>query len=140
MGRPPGRRSQGARGAEANGQQDASDDADDDDDDSDPVPTPPIPHIGPPPVGASVERFVARAPGDYFAPLLALAVCFVPAVIFVLTYWENLGGFATILFRDYLTLMVCCLAAWAAAYLPLALVNGILLSYHLPGYDHPALW
>jgi hypothetical protein len=61
-------------------------------------------------------------------------------VILVLTFWDNLGGFTTILFRDYMALLVCCLLAWAAPHLLLILVNGVLLMFHSPAYDHPALW
>ena len=68
-----------------------------------------------------------------------MAICFVPMVILVLTLWDNLGGFATILFRDYMALLVCCLLAWTAPHLLLLLVNGGLLVLHLPAYNHPAL-
>jgi tetratricopeptide (TPR) repeat protein len=95
---------------------------------------------GPPSVQLSVDRFTARVPTQYFSPLVAMAICFIPLVILALTFWDNLGGFTTILFRDYMALLVCCLLAWTAAYLPLAIVNDVLLAGHLPAYDHPALW
>jgi len=113
---------------------------DDDDDDYAGAFTPPIPSMGPPSILTAIDRFTVRVPTEYFPPLLALAICFVPVVILVLTLWEHLGGFATILFRDYMTLLVCGLLAWAAAYLPLALINGGLLLAHSPAYSHPALW
>jgi tetratricopeptide (TPR) repeat protein len=99
---------------------------------------PPLP--GPPPVRVAVDEFTARVPTQYFRALAALAVVFVPAAILILTLWGTLGAFSTILFRDYLTLLVCSLMAWAAAYLPLAAGNAALLYLHLPGHDHPALW
>jgi Flp pilus assembly protein TadD len=96
--------------------------------------------MGPPPVGTAMERFVGQNPGQYFAPLIAMAVCFVPMVILVLTVWDNLGGFATILFRDYMALFVCCLSAWTASYGVLAIVTGTLRVLHLPAYNYTALW
>jgi hypothetical protein len=98
------------------------------------------PVSGPPAIGAAMDRFTARNPTQYFSPLIAMAVCFVPMAILVLTMWDNLGGFATILFRDYMALLVCCLLAWTAPYLLLVLVNTGLGAMHSPAYNHPALW
>jgi tetratricopeptide (TPR) repeat protein len=98
------------------------------------------PPMGPPPVQLAVERFTARNPTQYFSPLIAMAVCFVPMVILVLTFSDNLGGFTTILFRDYMALLLCCLLAWTAPYLLLTVVNGGLGLLRLPAYNHPALW
>jgi tetratricopeptide (TPR) repeat protein len=95
---------------------------------------------GPPRIQVAVDEFTARAPMQYFRAPAALAIAFVPAAIFILTLWGSLGGFSTILFRDYMTLLVCSLMAWTAAYLPLAVVNGSLLYLQLPLHDHPALW
>jgi len=100
------------------------------------MPMPP----GPPPIWVAVDEVIARPPTQYIRPLLALAMAFVPAAILIMTWWGSLGAFSTILFRDYLTLLVCGLMAWTAAYFPLAVVNGALLYLNLPGHDHPALW
>lgn len=94
----------------------------------------------PPSVVDAMGRFTGRDPTQYFSPLLALGICFVPIVILVLTRWDNLGGFTTILFRDYVPLLVCCLLAWTAPYLLLAGVNEGLRIWRLPWYDHAALW
>jgi Flp pilus assembly protein TadD len=91
-------------------------------------------------VRMAAERFTASNPTQYFSPLIAMAICFVPAIILVLTLWDNLGGFSTILFRDYMALLVCCLLAWSAAYLVLAPVNAVLYLLHVPAFNHPALW
>ena len=72
------------------------------------------PVTGPPALRAAMDRFTLQNPTQYFSPLIAMAVCFVPIAILVLTLWDNLGGFATILFRDYMALLVCCLLAWTA--------------------------
>ena len=114
-------------------------DDDDDDDDSEAF-APKMPPFGPGSILTAIDRFTVRSPTEYLPPLLAFAMCFVPAVVFVLTLWENLGGFATILYRDYMTLLVSGILAWTAAYLPLALVNDALLWTHQSAYDHPALW
>ena len=95
---------------------------------------------GPLTVRAAVDRFTGENPASYFSPLIAMAVCFVPMVILVLTFWDNLGGFSTILFRDYMALLVCCLLAWTAPYLLLMIVNGLFGALHLPAYRHPPVW
>ena len=91
-----------------------------------------------------MDLFTAYAPAyvpqHYLPGLAALAVCFVPLAILLITLWDSLGGFATILFRDYLSLLVCVLLAWAAAYLPLALGRAALVALHAPVSGHPAFW
>jgi tetratricopeptide (TPR) repeat protein len=93
-----------------------------------------------PSVVNAIEHFTARNPTQYFSPLVALAICFVPIAIMVMTFWDNLGGFSTILFRDYMTLLVCCLMGWAASYLVLSAANFGLRFLFVPAHDHPALW
>jgi len=95
---------------------------------------------GPAAIRTAAERFTAQNPSQCFSPLIAMAVCFVPMVILVLTLWDNLGGFATILFRDYVALLACCLLAWTAPHLLLLAANGVLAALHNPAYNHPALW
>jgi tetratricopeptide (TPR) repeat protein len=113
-------------------------DSDDDDDALADLMTPPSTEA--PSALEAMDRFTARAPTQYFSPLLALAICFVPTVILIVTLENHLGGFSTILFRDYMALLVCCLLAWAAPYLLLAAANQGLRASHVPAYDHPALW
>ena len=91
-------------------------------------------------LGGAVDLFTLRSPVRYFPPLVALALCFIPLAILVVTMWDGLGSVTTILFRDYLALLACGLLAWTAAYLPLAAINGVQLYLHLPGYDHAAIW
>jgi tetratricopeptide (TPR) repeat protein len=98
----------------------------------------------PPTVSWAVDLFTAYAPAyapqHYLPGLAALALCFVPLAILLITLWDSLGGFATILFRDYLTLLVCVLLAWTAAYLPLALARAALVALHAPASAHPVFW
>jgi len=54
------------------------------------------------------------------APLV-MAVVFVPVCILILTAWAHLGGGLTILFRDFMPVLVGLLFCWAAAYLPVAI-------------------
>jgi tetratricopeptide (TPR) repeat protein len=51
-----------------------------------------------------------------FAPLLATAIVFVPAVIFLRAV-GGFGGFGVLMRSDYSSLLMCVLASWAAAYL-----------------------
>jgi tetratricopeptide (TPR) repeat protein len=80
-----------------------------------------------PVVGDLFFRFFSFEPGGFFQPLLSLSLFYVPAVIFLSGLFGGAGGFGLILRRDYGTLAVCSLMAWAAAHLPFA-VAGIALS------------
>ena len=122
--------------AEKNTPPEGSAASDESDEDFADLMTPPAP----PSILDAIDRFTARTPTQYFSPLFAIAICFVPTVILLVTLWANLGGFSTILFRDYMSLLVCCLLAWAAPYLALAGVNQALRLSHVSAYDHPALW
>ncbi|HEY1494972.1 MAG TPA: tetratricopeptide repeat protein [Candidatus Solibacter sp.] len=95
----------------------------------------------PPTFQRAIDRFTGVNPTQYFSPLIAIALCFVPAAIALLTYWGNLGGFSTVLFRDYVALLVCVLLAWTAPYLLLAAANATLRSTsHTPQTDHVVWW
>lgn len=60
------------------------------------------------------------------APLAATALAFVPAVIF-LRAAAGFGSFGVLMRGDYGSLLLCVMTAWAAAYLPFA-----LLAFFLP--------
>lgn len=91
-------------------------------------------------VQAAAERFTGADPSKLFSPLLALAICIVPMIIVVMTFWDHLGGLTTVLFRDYVALLICCLMAWTAAYLLLMLTNFGLGVAQVAAHDQPALW
>jgi tetratricopeptide (TPR) repeat protein len=96
---------------------------------------------GPQPLRNTIDRFTGANPTQYITPLLAIAICFVPAVIALMTYWGNLGGFSTVLFRDYVALLMCALLAWTAPYLLLAAANAALRSAgHIPSAGAPVWW
>jgi tetratricopeptide (TPR) repeat protein len=59
------------------------------------------------------------------APLVATALVFVPVVIF-LRAAAGFGGFGVLMRSDYSSLLLCVLTAWAAAYLPFALLGFVL--------------
>jgi tetratricopeptide (TPR) repeat protein len=106
-----------------------------DGDESDPEPAPahrghraPLSYT--PPLSSSIDDFTLNGPILYFpwATLLAVAVCFLPAAIMVITITEGWRSFCSILYRDYLALLVCFLMAWSVAYMPLALLRGAQLA------------
>ena len=94
----------------------------------------------PPSLKKTVDRFTAVTPTQYFTPLIAMAICFVPVAILVLARIECLGSFSMLLQRDYAALLVCALFSWTSAYLLLLVVNRSLWALHNPAYNHPALW
>jgi tetratricopeptide (TPR) repeat protein len=59
------------------------------------------------------------------APIAAVILVFVPAVIFLRTV-SGYGGFGVRMRSDYSSLLLCVLSAWAAAYLPFAAVGFFL--------------
>src|SRR5262249_54071156 len=84
-------------------------------------------------IETAVGRFTGAGPTRRVSALFAVAICFVPIVILVMTLLDHLGGVSTILFRDYMSLLVCCLMAWTAAYLPALVVSLALAGAHLTG-------
>lgn len=56
------------------------------------------------------------------APIAAVILVFVPAIIFLRAVSGH-GGFGVLMRSDYSSLLLCVLSAWAAAYLPFALVG-----------------
>ena len=92
------------------------------------------------PISFAVDQFLGFSLFHYFPPLLSLAICFVPAALLILTLWDRMGRFSNVLFHNYLTLLLCALMAWAAAYL--AMVNAAFLLAHRPGplYVSLATW
>ena len=71
---------------------------------------------------APIWRFIAYLPGERFAPLLAVAVAFVPALILLRTVTGH-GSFSTLMQANYAQISMCALMVWAAAYLPVAAIE-----------------
>ena len=64
---------------------------------------------------------------SFYAPLLVLAVVYVPGILLLGRLLAGLGiGFETAFERDYSPLLICTAMAWTAANLPLALAGWIL--------------
>jgi tetratricopeptide (TPR) repeat protein len=111
-----------------------------DSDDEDEVSSRVLSYMGPMPLRSAVDQVIGASPFHYLPPLITLAVCLIPAALAILTLWESLGRFSTVLFRDYLTLLVCGLMAWAAAYLPLGIAVSALLYVRSPLVYSATLW
>jgi len=67
--------------------------------------------------------FVSFAPANFLSAVLGLAILYVPCVLLLVTFSENLGSFGVVLRRDYGPLLSCSLMAWAAGHLPFALAG-----------------
>jgi tetratricopeptide (TPR) repeat protein len=90
-------------------------------------------------IALAALRWIELLPGSFIAPIGALAVAFLPVVVFVRAA-SGLGSFSVLMRRDYLTMLMCLLFAWAAAYLPIALaifvVTGIgpwIMAFYFAG-------
>jgi tetratricopeptide (TPR) repeat protein len=58
---------------------------------------------------------------SFYAPLLVLAVVYVPGTLLVTSLIAHLGGFGAVFERDYSPLLTCTAMAWAAVNIPVAL-------------------
>jgi len=63
---------------------------------------------------------------SFYAPLLVLAVVYVPGTLLVTNLIARLGGFGAVFERDYSSLLTCTSMAWAAANLPVALAAWVV--------------
>src|SRR5580700_4727718 len=70
-------------------------------------------------IALAALRWIELLPGSFIAPIGALAVVFLPLVVFVRAV-SGFGSFSVLMRRDYLTMLMCMLFAWAAAYLMVA--------------------
>jgi Tfp pilus assembly protein PilF len=86
---------------------------------------------GPAPATAILDRAIAA--GLRFlipsgpAVLAILILVFIPSAIMVVARIDSLGGSGTILRRDYMAVLAVVGSAWAAAYLPAAILHWIFL-------------
>ena len=67
-------------------------------------------------------------PASLFTVLATIAFVFVPSAIVVVNLFDSIGGAGVILSRDYMSVLVCTLMGWAAAFLPVA----VFRFAHLP--------
>ena len=75
-------------------------------------------------VAAALSQWIGLDASSYFAPLGALALAFVPLMIAIRAV-SGFGSFGVMMRSDYLSLLMCSLLAWTAAYLPVAALTGI---------------
>lgn len=70
-------------------------------------------------VGAAVKGWIGYS---LLAPLAAAVLVFVPVVIFVRAV-SGFGSFPVLMRSEYLSLVLCVLMCWAAAYVPVAIAS-----------------
>ncbi|MDQ6786532.1 MAG: tetratricopeptide repeat protein [Acidobacteriota bacterium] len=93
-----------------------------------------------PAFGDNFFRFFSFEPNRFYQPLLSLSVFYVPIAILLLSLFGNAGSFGLLLRRDYGTLAVCALLAWAAAHLPFAIAGVLLYSLNVSPEIYFLLW
>ncbi|HTK38643.1 MAG TPA: tetratricopeptide repeat protein, partial [Pyrinomonadaceae bacterium] len=81
-----------------------------------------------PVIGDRFFDFFSFDPAAPYRPVLTISIFYVPTVILLMSLFGGVGRFGVALQRDYGTLAVCTLTAWAAAHLPFAIVGGLLYS------------
>lgn len=91
-------------------------------------------------VGDRFFQFFSFEPGKFYQPLLLLSVFYVPAAILLMCIIGGIGSFGLVLRRDYGTLGVCSLSAWAAAHLPFALAGVLLYSQTADPRAYLVMW
>ncbi|MEQ1603494.1 MAG: hypothetical protein ABL999_01345 [Pyrinomonadaceae bacterium] len=91
-------------------------------------------------VGDRFFTFFSFEPGKFYQPLLSLSVFYVPAAILLMCVFGGAGSFGLVIRRDYGTLAVCSLSAWAAAHLPFAIVGILLYSQAVNPLVYLGLW
>ncbi len=73
-------------------------------------------------------RFISYFPHGYLAPLLAVAIAFVPALILLRSLTGH-GSFSTLMQSNYAQMAMTALTVWAVAYLPIALLPMFKIDY-----------
>jgi len=91
-------------------------------------------------VGDRFFQYFSFDPAKFYNPLILLSVFYVPAVLLLLSLLGGIGSFGLVLRRDYGTLAVCTLSAWAAAHLPFALAGLVSYSLTLDPRIYLAMW
>jgi tetratricopeptide (TPR) repeat protein len=83
--------------------------------------------------------FFSFNPGGFFQPLFSISIFYVPAAILLMCLF-GAGNFGLILRRDYGTLALCSLMAWAAAHLPFAIAGFALSSLAVSPHIYFSMW
>lgn len=91
-------------------------------------------------VGDRFFTFFSFNPAKFYLPIILLSVFYVPGAILLMSIFGGVGSFGLIVRRDYGTLSVCTLSAWAAAHLPFALIGLLFYSQTVPVEIYLAIW
>jgi Tfp pilus assembly protein PilF len=84
--------------------------------------------------------FVSFAPSNFLSAVIGLAVLYIPGVVLLVVLLESVGSFGVVIRRDYGSLLICALMAWAAGHLPFALAGFALDPLHLGARTALVLW
>lgn len=93
-----------------------------------------------PVVGDNLFRFFSFEPTAFYQPLLSLSLFYIPFAIFLMSTFGGSGSFGLALQRDYGSLAVCTLTAWAAGHLPFALAGVVLYNQVVAPEVYLGLW
>jgi Tfp pilus assembly protein PilF len=85
-------------------------------------------------------KFFSFEPSRFYQPLLLLSIFYIPASVLLMCLFGGIGSFGLVLRRDYGTLAVCTLSAWAAAHLPFAVAGLLLYSQNVDPRIYLAIW
>jgi Tfp pilus assembly protein PilF len=91
-------------------------------------------------VGDKFFRFFSFESKKFYQPLLLLSIFYVPALMLLMSIFGRIGSFGLVLRRDYGTLAVCTLNAWAAAHLPFAVAGLLLYTQSADPHIYLGLW
>lgn len=91
-------------------------------------------------VGDRFYTFFSFEPDKFYHPLLSISVFYVPVVILLMCLFGGIGSFGLVIRRDYGTLAVCSLNAWAAAHLPFAVAGIVLYTQAVDPLVYLGLW
>ncbi len=72
-------------------------------------------------VSAAANRFISYDPLSVFAAVVSIALILTPVIVAARALSGH-GSFSVLIRQDYLSILMCALMAWAAAYLPLTFV------------------
>jgi hypothetical protein len=85
-------------------------------------------------------RLVSFNPKSMIATALSLAALYVPGAILALVLIARNASFGVAFRRDYGSLLICTLMAWAASHLPFALAGAAFAKTGAPAYVFLLLW
>lgn len=77
---------------------------------------------------------------NFFTPLIAISLFYVPAAILLMVIFGGLGNFGVIFKRDYATLATCSMMAWTAAHLPFAIAGIFLFTTQISPIAFLSFW